>query len=256
MLGIHCRANVHSGPMAKGKPFTRAKLKKMFSTIARDIRTAHFHFRLHCDLANSTKMFLREMNQSPVFWRWTMDANLYAAQIALARAYDRAADGLNLKMLLQKLYESKSTSWRPKRGGHKLPTKREFEKDILSVTWWPKNPSKGLRARRNKLLEKLVWNRNKKFAHADWNVALSGRIPRRYRLTYGDYETLLNRASSLLDKYGSVFIGTCFSMQMSGANDYTRVLDAQRQILRAERKLIADDIRSVRKSISAKPKTK
>jgi hypothetical protein len=232
--------------MAKATPFTRVKLKKMFSAIARDIRTAHFHFRLHCELKNSTKAFPREMNQTPVFWNLTMDAHLYAAQIALARAYDKAPTGLNLKMLLQRLYDSKSKPWRPKAGGHKRPTKREFEKDKLSVTWWPHVPAKGLRARRNKLVQKLVWNRNKLFAHFEWDVAISGRIPKRCRLTYGDYEKLLDRASALLDKYGNVFLGTSYSVELAGADDYTKVLKAQKAAVRAVRKKLADEYRAFR----------
>jgi len=233
--------------MAKATPFTRVKLKKMFSAIARDIRTAHFHFRLHCDLRNSTKAFRREMNQTSVFWNLTMDAHLYAAQIALARAYDKAPNGLNLKMLLQRLYDSKSKSWRSNAGGYKRPTKREFEKDKLSVTWWPKVPSRGLRARRNKVVQKLVWNRNKLFAHFEWDVAVSGRLPKRYRMTYGEYEKLLDRARALLNKYGNVFLGTSYSVQMAGTDDYTRVLKAQRVALRGERKKLADEYKSLRK---------
>jgi hypothetical protein len=223
-------------------------LTRMFSAIARDIRTAHFHFRLHCDLQSSTKAFLREMSQTPVFWNLTVNAHLHAAQIALARAYDKAPDGLNLKMLLQRLYESKTKTWRPRAGGYKLPTKREFEKDKLSVTWWPKVPTKGLRARRNRLVEKLVWNRNKLLAHSEWRVAISGRIPKRYQLTYGDYDRLLAHAVALLNKYGTVFLGTSYSTQMAGADDFKLVLKATRQALRTQRKKVADEIKAWRKS--------
>jgi len=76
------------------------EFERLLDALFDEIVNASIFFRLHRDLAGSTKDYLDEMNQSPAFWTLTLKAHFDAALIRLCRVYDKTRNALSLRNLL------------------------------------------------------------------------------------------------------------------------------------------------------------
>ncbi len=221
--------------VANAKEFDR-----LLSALGDDIVGAAIHYRLHKDLRNSVGIFKRELNQSPAFWSLTFSAHLDATRSRLFRAYDQGQDTLCLRNLLEtvrenlELFGAGSGASIPDviARGASVPDLAALASDLELVI--PTDP----------LVKKLVANRGNLYAHRNaLNVAQELKLEERFPLTYGEVETLVDRAVTIINRYSGLFRRSTWSTQIVGHDDYKQVLTYVREAVERHEQEFQDEMR-------------
>lgn len=213
--------------MSKIRIKSDVQLDSLLSSIAEEAVTASIHWRLCKDLRASVPAFLPEFNESRAFWSLTLNAHRDVVLFRLGRLYDQHEGGLSLKSLLETiqsnrhLFDEPNFRERMKDNAFveslaqtaRKPDEQILEVDIKSVT-------EGL----DPDVDRLVFLRNKVLAHVDPRVAL-GRISDP-RTDFGTelIEKLLERATTIVNRYNQLFKASIDSTTIVGHDDFFHVL--------------------------------
>lgn len=203
--------------------------EKLIKALAEDLVTANIHFKLYRDLNNAVNEYVRELNQSPAFWRATFRAHLEVTLFRLCRIYDQHLTSLSLKNWLDtiktnlKIFDVPNFKERLKNNPFvdslalhaKKPAEKSLEKDIR------------LASENDYLVKKLVILRMNLYAHKSAkNVMNEKDLLETYPLTFNDINNLLERGVRILNRYSNLFNANIYSTQIVGHDDYLNVLNA------------------------------
>jgi len=203
------------------------QFKRILHTLQADITSAYIFYDFHHELSASLGEFEHAYNQSPTFWRATLDAHIVAAGHITCRIFDQEGKSLHLIGMLEwikehasifskemycrrihgnKFYESLRDSFKP------LDTNR-IECDMH------------LCSNRDPLVGKLTRSRNNYFAHTGKKTALStnGQSPE-LSITVKEMGDLLDRAETIFNRYQKAFCSTSTSTRILGHDDYIHLL--------------------------------
>ncbi len=215
------------------------EFERLLDGLGDDVVDAAIHFRLHKDLRESVRNFERELNQSPAFWSLTFGAHIDATRSRLFRVYDQHPDTLCLRNLLDTIREnldlfgagSGSSALDVIDRGARPPDLAILAQDLALVI--PSDP----------LVKTLVALRGNLYAHRNAkNVAQELKIEEQFPLTYAEFETLINRAVDIANRYSALFRRSHWSTQMIGHDDYRQVLRAIRERVDREEAKIREEI--------------
>ena len=184
------------------RPIDKTQIVSYLKTLANEILNAAIHYRLYKDLNQSIPEYQDVMNVTPTFWNLTLNSHLTAARSALYRAYDFAAEGTNLPRLLAHIED------------HVSIDPKEIEQDRRLV------------ARDEPLIERNRWQRNNQFAHLNFENTQNQTVTQAKSITYGELETLIDRAFNILNKYSQYIRKGEWERQIVSHDDYKHVLAA------------------------------
>jgi hypothetical protein len=80
---------------------TPKQLSKEIDSLQRDVFYAKVHFDIFNGLRNSWSEYIREIQNSPCFWDFTMRAHIDACVIRLCRIYDEDGSAFHLTRFLE-----------------------------------------------------------------------------------------------------------------------------------------------------------
>lgn len=189
---------------------------ELLESLANDIVSGAIHYQLYKDIRDSIPEFERELNQTPGFWSLTLYAYLDAARSRIFRAYDQHPHGLSLKKLLE-IVNANPTLF----ANRDEPLDLEgVKRDLLLVT--PVDP----------LVKTLVAIRGNIHAHKRAaNVIRKIDISDRFPLSEAEFDQLVERAVTLLNRYATLFRRISWSTEMIGRDDWKFVLTCVRDAL-------------------------
>jgi AbiU2 len=217
----------------------------LLTSLTEDTVTASIHWRLHKDLWASVPEFVTELNQSPAFWSLTFSAHREVALFRLGRLYDQQSGALSLPSLVdtiaanQHLFDDGSFRDRLKDNpfveslaqGVRRPDEATLAGDAATVS-----------EKSDPLVKRLLAIRNRVFAHRDPRVILGTVQDPSGAIDNADIDTLLDRAATIVNRYGIMFRAGSSLMSIVGQDDFRRVLEHVRRDVAAYEKQIADEI--------------
>ncbi len=192
------------------------EFNRLLDRLAQDIVDAEIYNRLYVDIDVARIEYRQEFNQSPTFWSLTLRAYVEVILVQLIRAYDTNDRALSLQSLLETI-KGNAQFFTGASGGERLDID-QLDRDIASVS--PGNDD---------LVKKLIILRGHVIAHINAaNVVEEKRVEDRFSLTFDDINSLVRRATEILNRYSILFKNTAWSTQIVGHSDFKNVLEALR----------------------------
>jgi hypothetical protein len=166
----------------------------------------------------------RVASESNTFWTLTLNAHINTSTLSLSRAYDQQKSSLHLHNWLLTIREHLH-----------LFDQQEFRqrlKDnpfVEGLAQVPRKPDQAILkediqrcSSNDPLVKTLMKIRNNSIAHRSAILTITQKnIYANYPFTFGDFESLLARAKTILDRYSSLLKARINSMQIIGHDDYT-----------------------------------
>lgn len=243
-----------TGPKTMQISITSAEeFESLLNALASEIVDAQIYFKLHTDLMAAVPDYAEVFNESNTFWWLTLHALLDTTLFRLCRIYDQHSKSLNLRNLLDTIQASLNI--------FDIQNFRERLKDnpfVESLSQTARKPSTDTLKQdiryaspTNPLVRKLVIWRNNIFAHRSaTNVVTQRNIADYYPLSKNDVSELLNGATSILNRYSSLFRASSYSTQIVGCDDYLYVLKTIKTRIRQHKEEIASEIARLRQADS------
>lgn len=201
---------------------------RLLTGLADDIIDANIHYQLYKDLLSAREEFPLVMIQSNTFWSTTLKAHLGSSLYMLTRAYDQHLDALHLHGLLQtikanpNLFSEINFRERKKNNPHvdglasecRIPDEATLEADIASCS------------KQDLLVKTLTVHRGNVLAHRNAkNTATGVSISETHPLTHEDFEELLSRSRTILNRYSQLFEASVYSIKPIGADDFRYIFE-------------------------------
>ena len=209
-------------PVKSSEEFSR-----LIEALSRDIVDAQIHYKMFRDLHAALKEKPIVEAQSRTFWSLTLAAHLERTLNLLCRVYDQNSKALHLYSWLLTirekidLFDEDNFRERLKDNPYvnslasdsRKPDQKTLEEDIQ------------LCSSTNDLVKTLLIHRGNRVAHRNASdVIKDKKIGDKYPLTYGDVETLLKRATTILNRYSNLFSANTYSTQMIGHDDFNYII--------------------------------
>lgn len=204
------------------------EFERMVKRLANDVVNCAIFFRLHGDLRGAVRDFRREFDQSPAFWSLTLHAHLDAARVRLLRVYDRHSGALGLGSWLDAI---RGLVRRCQEGSDaELPAM--IRPEALALDFAKLDADARLASPGDPLVKKLLALRGNVIAHTNArNVMDELRLEDRFALSYDEFSALVDRATSIFNRYCGLFRGETWSTELIGRDDFRYVLEAVRRDL-------------------------
>ncbi len=216
------------------KPVTGDDLSKQIKALERQLFNAKAHFEIFMGLAQAWEKHVREIENSPVFWQFTMKAQIDAAVAHLCRVYDHHPRGLHLPSFLAAV--EKNTP---------LFCESEFKKrhatnpavDYLAQQGRTLNlkqleDDKRFCGDDNGLIINLRRWRNNLVAHFNYKEAVVQTVPMHQRtpFLYEHMKMLIDGGLDILNRYSALLDAKTYSTQFASqqGTDYSYVLNSLR----------------------------
>jgi hypothetical protein len=188
--------------------------------------------------------------QSRTFWQLTLNAHINTCTHMLCRAYDQETKSLHLHSWLLMIRENLH-----------LFDKEEFRRRLRanpfvdSLAQSPRKPNQAileedirLCSPDDSLVKTLIIHRNNHIAHRSAkNIIAERNIYGDHPLTFGDFEMLLARAKTILNRYSSLFTANTYSTQITGHDDYQYIFKCVKEKLQ----LNEEEIERIEEEIKA-----
>jgi hypothetical protein len=199
------------------------EFKRLLNGLSNDIVDAHIHHKMRKDLLKEANKYPLVFSQSNTFWSTTLRAHHLASFSLLSKAYDTDDKSLHLFSWLQtikenrQLFEEKSFRERLKDNpfvdslakDSRVPDMLLLDADIRSCSMT------------DPMVKALFINRSNSLAHRNAkNTANAIDIADSYPISWDDFETLLARALTILNRYSSLFEAATYSTNAIGSQDY------------------------------------
>ncbi len=217
----------------------------LLNALAGEIVDAEVYFKLHMDLISAIPEYEKVFNESNTFWSLTVNALLDAVLTRLCRVYDQHSQSLNLRNLLDTIEDNleifDTENFKERLSASPFvdslsQTARKPNTDVLETDMKSVNST-------DPLVEKLIIWRNNIIAHKSAsNVVKEKDITKDYPITKDEVSELVSRATSILNRYSSLFRASSYSTQIVGHDDYKYVLKAVHEKLRKHREEIDAEI--------------
>lgn len=200
-----------------------AEFKRLIGVLSNDIVSANIHWRMQSDLRESMTAFPLVRQQSNTFWHLTLIAHVGAAVSQLCRVFDQQPRSLHLLSWLRTIKENLH-----------LFSHEEFRKRLANSAFFDSLAKGGTKPDEvqldqdialckatDPLVKKLVTFRGSSVAHRSAALAREGAaLPANMELSGPEFEELLTRASTILNRYSRLFSAETYSTLIIGARDF------------------------------------
>jgi AbiU2 len=239
--------------MARIPVESEAAFGTLLTSLTEDTVTASIHWRLCKDLWASVPEFVGELNQSPAFWTLTFNAHREVALFRLGRLYDQQNGGL--------AFRAWSTRLPPISTYSTMPSFASDSKIILIVESLARSARRpddatlaqdaaSVSEKSDLLVRRLLSIRNRVLAHRDPRVVLGTVQNPSNTVDNADIDALLDRAATIIKRYGIMFRAGSSLMSIVGQDDFRRVLEHVRRDLAAYEKQIAEEVARTRAQVA------
>jgi hypothetical protein len=217
------------------KAVTADVLSKQIKALHNQLFNAKVHFDLYMGLAKAWRgKHNREMRDSPIFWQFTMRAQINTAVSYLCRVYDTDAAALQLPRFLETVEKSASEFCESE-----FRRRHQANPNVESLAKYPRNISlKSLEQDRefcsesNPLVANLMRWRNNFLAHFNYREAVLERDPihKRHPLPLEHIKILIDGGLAILNRYSALLDEITYGNQIASqqGSDYSDVLKALR----------------------------
>lgn len=198
-----------------------AEFTRLVNGLADDVVYANIHWKLHCDLHAALQAQPIVGNQSNTFWYLTLNAHAASGAQFLCRAFDQQRHALSLHSWLKTI-----------RANLHLFDVAEFKVRLVenpfvaSLAEQPRRPDLAVLntdirecSSANPLVGKLMAHRNNLAAHRNANGTITGGAAS-FAISVTDFEALLDRARTVLNRYSNLFSALSHSVNIIGRDDY------------------------------------
>src|SRR5271169_6994724 len=127
---------------------TPAQFSKEIDSLQRNVFCAKVHFDIFSGLKNSWSEYIREIQNSPCFWDFTMRAHIDACVLHLCRIYDEDGSAFHLTRFLEESIRKNPNLFNEKAFRERL--KNETNRDVEGL-------AKYRRTLNHEQLEKELW---------------------------------------------------------------------------------------------------
>jgi len=223
---------------------TPKQLSKEIDSLQRDVFYAKVHFDIFNGLRNSWSEYIREIQNSPCFWDFTMRAHIDARVIRLCRIYDEDGSAFHLTRFLEESIRKNPNLFSEEAFRKRL--KNETNRDVGTLAKYRRNlnPEQLKKelwfcSNHNPLVKNLREWRNNMVAHFNYNEAINQSEPfhKRHPLLFEHIQELIDEAFSIVNHYSSLFRASVHSTEFASKQhtDYLFVLNSVKAYLEAER---------------------
>lgn len=185
-----------------------AEFERLLKALSNDIVDAHIHYRLYKDIDNALSKHPLVAQQSNIFWTYTLQAHLNSSLYALFRAYDQNKSALHLRSLLltikANLYLFDETGFRERLKDN--PYVASLAQDSKKPDARMLNDNIDACSQSDPLVKNLIRYRGNHLAHKNANSLITSQeINDNNELMFEDFNLLLERAKTILNKYSYLF---------------------------------------------------
>ena len=200
-----------------------AEFDRLLKALSDDVVDAHIHYGLYEGLVEAINKHPLVVQQSNVFWTFTLQSHLNSSVYALFRAYDQNLRSLHLRSWLATIQENLHI--------FDEAAFRERLKDnpyVASLAQDSRKPDAAVLAddiaacsASDPIVKKLTIYRGSRIAHRNAKSLVAARdTSDKYGLTFDDLRTLLERAKTILNRYSYLFAASVYSTKVVGHDDY------------------------------------
>jgi hypothetical protein len=217
-----------------GKPITADDLSRQIELLEKQFFNANVHFELYMGLARGWNKHIRDIQNSPVFWQFTMKAHIDAAVVHLCRVYDSHKRALQISKFLQTVEENSHLFCESEfRRRHAANPHVDFlARSSRTIDLKQLSRDQAFCSRDNPLIKNLRMWRNNFVAHFNFEEALNQTVPmdRRHPLLYEHIKALIDGGHDILNRYSSLLDAKTYSDQFLSPqrSDYSYVLQSLR----------------------------
>jgi hypothetical protein len=210
-----------------------AEFEKLLKAVADDTFLAVDYNNLSKALTEAEQEYWQEFAQTPTFWNLTRSAYDDVVLSLLARLYDTEHKALSLRTWLEVisahayLFDERNFRQRLKDN----PFVKSLAQDARKPDPVQLDFDKKAVAQSDSIVSKLVFFRHKYLAHRDLSTVLSRTVPSQGQLTWADVDALIERATTIVNRYSYLFRAAVFSAKVSRHDDYKFILRAMRRCL-------------------------
>lgn len=202
---------------------------RLLKSLADDVVDAHVHYKLYKDLYKAHEEFPLVVQQSNTFWQTTLKAHLNTSIYALTRVYDQQKGALHLCSFLKTVENNIDLFTEEKFRERKKDN--PFVEDLAQENRIPDLDHLKLEidscSDKDSLVNLLVRHRGNSLAHRNAKHAASGKsLANTQPLTFEDFEVLLERAISILNRYSLFFEASSYSTYQIGADDFRFIFES------------------------------
>ena len=200
-----------------------AEFERLLKALSDDVVDAHIHYRMYQALVEAIEKHPLVVQQSNVFWTYTLQAHLNSSVYALFRAYDQNLKSLHLRSWLTTIQENLQL--------FDEAAFRERLKDnpyVASLAQDSRKPDATMLAEdiaacsnSDSVVKKLTVYRGNRVAHRNAKFLVLARdVSDSHALTFDDLRTLLERAKTIVNRYSHLFAASVYSTTVVGRDDY------------------------------------
>lgn len=213
------------------------ELAQKFDFLQSHCTEAINHLELHKSLIESIPKEENKYVESNyrTFWSMTIRATLNSSVNLLSKLIDQQKDAQSIKSLLS-LIKSKKSEFTPDSFRDRLPEKNGYPNLALRCIYPGDSvidqDIKSVSSDDDQDVERFIIWRNNYYSHFSSKViedttSLSEKFP----LNLGDLELLLERCSTLLNKYGQIYSASTSARGYVGFDDHLHLIESQRKQL-------------------------
>jgi hypothetical protein len=216
------------------KLITADDLSKQIKVLQNQLFNAKAHFEIYMGLGQAWGKHIREIQNSPIFWQFTMRAHIDTAFLYLCRAYDSDERALHLSGFLENIAKNPGLFCEAAfRERHKA------RHGVDALAQYPRTLNLKQLAqdrefcdRKNPLIANLLRWRNTLVAHFNYEEAVVVQQPlhKRHPLPFDDIKVLIDEGLGIVNRYYSLLDAATYSNEFLSHQkaDYLHVLQSLR----------------------------
>lgn len=203
------------------------KFERYCDVLAKNLTDASHHSKLYwmiCGLAEAE--YVREINQSRLFWSRILESLELSSVLTLSRIYDKNKTAFHLQKFLKFIennlhifteeafvtrLENDGREWRELIGFNRIPSKEELQRDKVLVD------------NKDSLVNRLIQIRNHAVAHTNEQLIL-GQLNTQKWPTWDVFNQLLERGLRIINYYRTYYDGYKINPQDSWNEENYRLI--------------------------------
>jgi hypothetical protein len=216
------------------KLITADDLSKQIKVLQNQLFNAKAHFDIYMGLRRDWNKYIHEIQNSPIFWQFTMRAHIDTAFLYLCRAYDSDERALHLSAFLENIAKNPGLFCEAAfRDRHKArPGLDGLARHTRNLNLKQLSEDRDFCDRKNPLIANFLRWRNNLVAHFNYEEAVVVQQPlhKRHPLPFEDIKKLIDEGLDIVNRYyglldAATYSNTFFSYQEA---DYLYILKSLR----------------------------
>jgi len=222
------------------KPTDIEKLfQEYYDKLILDTIVARAHLKLNERLDNYRSSYLRELNQSPHFFKLTMLAHYEDALLTLSRILDRHEDSLSVWKFLNFVEQNRrifsNQAFCERRKGN--PNYEYLIKSHTTITLKEVDEDRQKLGRLKDTISGIKELRDKKLAHTDRKFYVSGKITtKKYTFERENLYEVIDALVEILNRYSGAYNSSIWAERFLGEDDVQHVMDSIRLQIQERKK--------------------